>query len=120
MDEITLDPPPPPPTCCKVNLLLRLGSGKNSELVDAGRKFTAHTSQVVTLEASGCPGDGPFEWEYQFKGAAEGEVPSGTGVGFKHSGINLLSQRTGSCKVTVKFRCPDGKEVSDTITIAFQ
>jgi hypothetical protein len=119
--EITAtNPPPAPPTCCKVDLLLRLGSGSEAKLVDAGRKYTARPGQIVTLEATGCPGNGPFQWEYQFKGAGAGEIPSGTGVGFVKNRINIISERTGSVKVTVSFRCPDGREVKDTITVTYQ
>jgi hypothetical protein len=119
--EITAtNPPPAPLTCCKVDLLLRLGSGSESKLVDAGRKYTARPGQIVTFEATGCPGNGPFQWEYQFKGAGVGEIPSGTGVGFVKNRINIISERTGSVKVTVSFRCPDGREVKDTITVTYQ
>jgi hypothetical protein len=117
---LSFPPTPPPPKPCKVNLLMRRGSAAQTKLFDAKRKIIADVGEVVVLDAQGCPGDGPYEWEYKFKGGALGDVPSGAGISFTPQRFCVLSEKPTTVKVTVIYHCPDGKTVKDTATIVIQ
>lgn len=122
IDEIDppFPPPPPPPKPCKVSLMLRRGSAGQTKLFDAKRKVNADVSEVVVLDVQGCPEGGGYEWEYKFKGAGKGEVPSRTGISFSDRRFCVIAEKPTSVTVTVTYHCPDGKMVKDTVTIVFQ
>ena len=117
---LSFPPTPPPPKPCKVTLMLRRGSAGQTKLFDAKRKVNADLGEVVVLDAQGCPGTGPYEWEYKFKGGALGDVPSGAGISFTSQRFCVLSEKPTTVTVTVIYHCPDGKLVKDTATVVIQ
>ena len=118
--DLPFPDPPEPPKPCTVKLLSRRGSNSAAKLFEAKRKIFADPGEVVVLDAQGCPGDGPYEWEYKFKGGTTGSVPSGAGISFTPNRFCVLSERPTTVTVTVIFHCPDGKTVKDTATITIQ
>jgi hypothetical protein len=106
--------------CCKISLVLRKGSGPRTKFFDAKRKINADLGEVIVLDIDACPKDAPVSWEYQFKGEAKGDVAPGTGISFSPQRFCVVGERATSVKVTVTLKCPDGKEVKDTVTINYQ
>jgi len=105
---------------CKVSLVLRKGSSSETKFFDAKRKVIKDLGSVAVLDAQTCTDAGPIEWLYKFSGAAAGDVPSGSGISFSGGRFCVLSERPATVTVTVKVKCPDGKVVSDSVTVSFQ
>ncbi len=119
--DVMSGPAPTNNPCCKVSLVLRKGSGAQTKFFDAKRKINADLGQVIVLDADACPKDAAISWEYDFMGAPpQGDVPSGTGVSFTSKRFCVIAEKKTSVKVTVTLKCPDGKEVKDSVTISYQ
>ena len=101
-----------------VMLLERIGSGMRSRLVDAGPRITARIGQLVSLEAYGMD-TGVYRFDYKFKGADTGELPSGVGLGYYNNHISVTSMIRTSVRIGVGLQFPDHKPARDSIMINF-
>lgn len=101
-----------------VKILTRYGSGDTSILRDPGLKINARIGSVVSLEGYS-PDLSIYKWEYKWKGALEGENPSGSYLSYLDNHLTATSQKQTSVRVTVWGMLPDERMVKDTAIINF-
>ena len=87
--------------CCKISLVRRKASAAQTKFFDAKRKINADVGEVIVLDVDACPKGAPISWEYQFKGEAKGDLPSGTGISFTPERFCVVAERATSVKITV-------------------
>jgi hypothetical protein len=101
-----------------INILRRVGSGSLSTLLDAGPKITARVGRVLSFEGYG-EGITGLKWTYKWKGAEEGELPSGCSLSYYDNHVTLLSQKTAQVRLTLWGMLPSNKMVKDSILVNF-
>jgi hypothetical protein len=101
-----------------IKILARYGSGMTSFLRDPGLKINARIGSVVSLEGFG-PDVSFYRWEYKWKGAEEGENPSGCSLSYLDNHLTATSQKQTSVRITGWGMLPDQRLVKDTAIINF-
>jgi hypothetical protein len=123
------EPAPEVPSKCKVKLKVRLSNGDWGTTVDPKSSLTFPRGSLVALEADGQDPGGTYRWKidfakprgFHFKPAKpvgpKNDIPDFTAFGAQGNRANFMAQRGAKAKVTVTYKCPNGKKASDKLTI---
>jgi hypothetical protein len=101
-----------------IRILSRVGSGSRGRLLDVGPRITLRLGEMVSLQSK-VPLDtmGNYYWQYKWKGADEGEIPSGTAISVLNNHVSMVSYVNTSLRLSALFRNTSGQIYRDVLMV---
>jgi hypothetical protein len=101
-----------------IQILSRVGSGSRGRLIDAGPRVTLRVGEMLTLQSMvPVKTIGNYYWQYKWKGADEGEIPSATSIAINNNYATFVSYASTSLRLSALFRTSTGQFYRDVIMV---
>jgi hypothetical protein len=101
-----------------IQILSRIGSGSRGRLIDAGPRVTLRLGEMLTLQSLVQAGVvGNYFWQYKWKGADEGEIPSAAAIAVFNNYVTLVAYANTSLRLSALFRNSSGQIYRDVLMV---
>jgi hypothetical protein len=101
-----------------IRILSRIGSGSRGRLIDVGPRITLRVGEMLSLQSMVPPKTmGNYYWQYKWKGADEGEIPSATAISILNNHVSMVSYASTSLRLSALFRNTSGQIYHDVLMV---